>query len=117
MMNLHGISLLSLNELFRKNWEPNSALYSDRIIALKTLHENGCRTNVHIEPYPTPNFSEQDLEYLLKAVEFIDSIYFSSLNYNSRVSEYKNYPVFYREQAALLKYFCTERGIQYDPGV
>ena len=78
---------------------------------------HGCRTYIHIKPYPTPNFSEQDLEYLLKAVEFVDSIYFNGWNYNSRVSEYKNYRVFYREQAALVKYFYTERGIQYDIGV
>ena len=59
--NEYGITLVSLDEEFRKRMEPNTALYADRIQALRVLHDAGCKTWVSIEPYPTPNIIEQDL--------------------------------------------------------
>ena len=38
---------------------------------LKYLHDNDCKTWVSIEPYPTPNFIEQDFDEILKAVKKI----------------------------------------------
>jgi len=111
--NIHGISLISLNEGFRKRFEPNTALYSERINALKVLHDNGCKTYVHIEPYPTPNIVKQNLEDLLKAVEFVDSIYFSGWNYNTQVKKYPHYQEFYSDQTSLVQHFCKEHSIQY----
>ena len=61
----YGITLVSLNEEFRKEMEPNTAIFSDRINALKKLHNAGCYTWVSIEPYPTPNIIDQDLALIL----------------------------------------------------
>jgi DNA repair photolyase len=110
--NLHGISLISLNEDFRKRWEPHAAFYSERISALKMLHDNGCLTYVHIEPYPTPNFVKQNLVDLLKAIEFVDSIYFSGWNYNLQIKKFPHLQEFYNDQANLVRHFCREHGIK-----
>jgi hypothetical protein len=41
------------------------------------LHDAGCKTWVSIEPYPTPNFIEQDLNDILCAISFCDKIILS----------------------------------------
>ena len=59
--NEYGITLISLDEKFRKEMEPNSAPFIKRINSLKYLHNKGFKTWVSIEPYPTPNIIDQDL--------------------------------------------------------
>jgi DNA repair photolyase len=115
--NLLGISLISLNEEFRKQLEPETISYSERIKALRTLHDRGCHTLVHIEPYPTPNIVKQNIEDILKAVEFAGHIFFSGWNYNPLVKQYSRYREFYRDNASLVKRFCREHSIQCDAGV
>jgi DNA repair photolyase len=111
--NLLGISLISLNEEFRKRWEPNAVSFPERIRALKELHDKGCWTYVHMEPYPTPNIVEQNLEDILKAVAFTDQIYFSGWNYNNQVKQHPHFQEFYQDQANLVRRFCVEHGIRY----
>lgn len=115
--NICGISLVSLSEDFRRQWEPGASPYQERIAALEYLHDNGCYTLAHIEPYPTPNIFQQNLELLLKAVGFVDQIMFSGWNYNPRVKEFEGYQQFYSEQAAVVHRFCSERGIKCSTGV
>lgn len=76
-------TLISLNELFRQQYEPHAAPYKDRIDCLRTLHDKGVKTWVSIEPYPTPNIIDQDFQEILEAVSFVDKIIFGKLNYNS----------------------------------
>ncbi len=109
--NSHGISLVSLDESFRRHWEPGAAPYADRIGALKQLHESGRRTLIHMEPYPTPNFIVQDLQPILQQVSFADEIYFSGWNYNNAVKQVPGYREFYREQSAIVQRFCREHRI------
>lgn len=111
--NSYGITLISLNEDFRKKMEPGSAPYKDRIASLKYLHDKGCKTWVSIEPYPTPNFVEQDFEEILNAVSFADKIIFGRLHYNKKVSEYKNYKQYYNELAEKVIKFCKKNNIEY----
>ncbi len=114
--NCYGISLISLNEDFRKRWEPAAAPYHTRISALKYLHDHGCRTLVHIEPYPTPNIINQNLEEILEAVKFTDEIYFGGWNYNPLVRQYRYFHEFYGKQAELVGSFCREYGITCTTG-
>ena len=106
--NEYGITLVSLNEDFRKEMEPGSAPYKDRIKALKYLHDKGYKTWVSIEPYPTPNIIEQDINEILKAISFVDKIIFGRLNYNVKVSQYKNYREFFNETSDIVIKFCKD---------
>ena len=111
--NVHGISLVSLDEGFREKWEPGAAPYARRIAALKVLHDSGRRTLAHIEPWPTPNIFTQEILPLLEAVGFVDSIYFSGWNYSPLARQFPDPEAFYAGQAAIVKSFCKERGIGY----
>ena len=98
--------------LFRsKQMEPGAAPCSDRLAALKVLHEAGCKTWVSIEPYPTPNMIEQDLHELLEAVSFTDRIIFGRTNYSKVANSYKEHKYFYNKCAAEVVSFCQEHGI------
>ena len=107
--NSYGISLVSLSEEFRRKWEPGAAPYSERIGALRELHDLGCSTLVHIEPYPTPNIIQQDLRDLLDAVDFADEIWLGSWNYNNLAKQYPGHKEFYEEQSAILSRFLAIR--------
>ena len=111
--NSYGITLISLNEDFRKKMEPGSAPYLDRINSLKKLHDKGCKTWVSIEPYPTPNIIDQDFQKILNSISFVDKIIFGRLHYNRLVSQYKGYKEYYNNLANQVIKFCEERNIEY----
>ena len=111
--NEYGITLISLNEAYREQMEPGAAPCSERLAALKALHEAGCKTWVSMEPYPTPNMIEQNLHELLEAVSFTDRIIFGRTNYSKIANAYKGHKHFYNECAAEVISFCQERGIDY----
>ena len=111
--NEYGITLVSLDEGFRKEMEPNTAPYRERIAALRALHDAGCKTWVSIEPYPTPNFIEQDLNKILEAISFCDKIIFGRLNYNKKVSEYKDHKAYFNKLAEQVLAYCKANGKQY----
>ncbi len=111
--NEHGITLISLDESYREKMEPGASPYADRLAALRALHDAGCRTWVSIEPYPTPNLIEQDLQNILDAVSFVDKIIFGRTNYCKEVNAYKQHKAFYNRLAAQGTEFCEQHGIQY----
>ena len=111
--NEYGITLISLNEDFRLDMEPKSAPYFERIAALKKLHDAGCYTWVSIEPYPTPNIIEQNFDKILQAINFVDKIIFGRLNYNKKVSEYKQSKEFFNVLSQNVVDFCKKNKMQY----
>ncbi len=111
--NEYGISLISINEEFRKCMEPGSAPWEKRLAALEALHEAGCKTWVSIEPYPTPNIVKQKLQNLLNKISFVDRIIFGRMNYNKSVTTYENHNQFYNKCAKEVIKFCDENGIRY----
>ena len=111
--NEYGITVVSLNEVYIQEYEPGAAPINERIAALQELSNAGKHTWVSIEPYPTPNIIEQDLQEILESVAFADRIIFGRLHYNKRVTEYPGYKSFYNQCAADVIRFCEERGIAY----
>lgn len=111
--NEYGITLISLNEEYRKQMEPGAAPYTERLAALKALHDAGCKTWVSIEPYPTPNMIEQDLNEILEAVAFTDRIIFGRTNYSKVANAFVNHRHFYNECAKTVIAFCEDKGIAY----
>ena len=111
--NEYGITLISLDEEYRKKMEPGATPYADRLKALKNLHDKGCKTWVSVEPYPTPNLIDQDLKKILKATSFVDKIIFGRTNYNREVSAYIQHKAFYNECATQVMQFCKKEGISY----
>lgn len=111
--NEFGITLISLDEKYRELIEPGAAPYKDRIASLKYLHDAGYKTWVSIEPYPTPNIIEQDLNKILDEISFVDKIIFGRLNYNPLVREYKNYKEFFNDAANEVISFCQRTNKAY----
>ena len=111
--NEYGITLISLDEEYREKMEPGAASYRERLAALERLHDAGCRTWVSMEPYPTPNMNEQELDPILEAVAFTDKIIFGRTNYSKMANAYPNHRQFYNEKAQRVIEFCEERGIDY----
>jgi len=112
-INSHGITLISLDENYRKKFEPNSAPYTERINSLKYLHNKGYKTWVSIEPYPTPNIIEQDFSKILEQISFVDKIIFGRLNYNKKVREYKEYQEFYNNLSDIVVDYCIKNSKEY----
>lgn len=109
--NTYGITLVSLDEEFRKSMEPGAASITDRLAALRALHDAGHKTWVSMEPYPTPNVWDQELQPILDAVSFVDNIVFGRAHYDRRTSSYKDLAAFYRNTAAQVRAFCAENRI------
>jgi DNA repair photolyase len=111
--NEYAITLVSLNNGFKKTFEPGAAPYEARINALKYLHDNGLKTWISMEPYPTPNLVKQDLIAVLEKIKFVDKIVFGKLNYNVKVTEFQDNKSFYNECAEIVINFCSKYNIDY----
>jgi len=111
--NIYGITLTSLNNSYRKRFEPNSAPFRKRIDALRYLSEQGLETWVSIEPYPTPNIVNQDLNIILDNISFANKIIFGKLNYNVKTKEYENNQEFYENCAKMVIGFCNKNKIKH----
>jgi len=111
--NEYGITLVSLNEKFKNKYEPFSAPFDEKIRALEKLHEEGCKTWVSIEPYPTPNIINQDIEEILSKVSFVDKIIFGKTNYSKKSSNSEENEEFYEEKATKVIDFCSKNRKNY----
>ena len=113
LINQFGITLVSLDENFREEFEPYTSNYSERIKSLRKAHDKGYFTWVSIEPYPTPNIINQNLKALLKSIDFVDYIVFGRLHYNKNVSQFKKHQTFYNSCAEEVIDFCKQNNIKY----
>ncbi len=111
--NEYGITLVSLDEHFRAEMEPNAAPLAERIAALKALHDSGCKTWVSIEPYPTPNIIDQDLMPILNSISFVDKIIFGRMHYNKKITEFKEHKQFFNSVANQVIDYCQKNNKDY----
>ena len=111
--NEYGITLVSLDETYRQSVEPGASTCEQRISAMKALSKKGRKTWVSIEPYPTPNIIEQNLNKILDSIAFTNKIIFGRTNYSSMVTSYKNHRSFYNKQVEYFVTFCDNKGIAY----
>ena len=109
--NEYGITVVSLDEGFAQRFEPGSASIRDRIASLRMLSERGCKTWVSIEPYPTPNILDQNLNEILEELSFVDKIIFGQLHYNKEVTAYADNVAFYNECSEIVRDFCARHEI------
>lgn len=110
--NEYGITLVSLNNDFKKIYEPFSANYEDRINSLRMVSKAGFKTWISIEPYPTPAIDETagDIDNILDKIKFVNKIVFGKLNYNKLAN---NSDDFYKKMAAKVIDFCKKNNIKY----
>ncbi len=114
--NEYGITLVSLSDTFRQQFEPFSAPYEKRVSSLEKLHDSGLDTWVSIEPYPTPNLDEtagSNIENLLNRIQFVDKIIFGRMNYNIESSRFSGNEDFYTRIVSKVADFCATNGIKY----
>ena len=107
--NSYGISLVSLNEDFRKKWEPNACEYEKRINSLEKISEAGLDTYVYMEPFSPEDVDFNDFTTLLSRIKFVNKIIFGSWQYNkikSDKSKYSEYVKYFKE-------FCDIQKIEY----
>jgi DNA repair photolyase len=112
--NQFGITLVSVDEDFRTQYEPGTAPYPARIAGLRRAHDLGFHCFVNMEPYPTPNIWQQDVLRVLEAVDFADEIRLGQLNYNDTVKQYPGWRAFYRQTGVTARDWCAAHGIQYE---
>lgn len=114
LQNEYGITLVSTREEFREHFEPGTAPYKERIEAIRHLHNEGCKTWVSIEPYPTPYIFPYSgfLWDVLDAVPFVDKIVFGRWNYNAKINKYKDADGYYKYCAGQVREFCREHNIE-----
>ena len=111
--NEYGITLVSMNQEFQEQYEPFSVSGKERLAALRELHDEGLKTWVSIEPFPTPNIVDQDLSELLERVSFADKIIFGKWNYNPVVNGFLSSKEFYTQCSDRVIEFCDEHDIPY----
>lgn len=111
--NEFGITLITINDNYRQNIEPFASPMNKRIKSLYNLHKKGLKTWVSIEPYPTPNIINQDINKILDRLSFVDKFIFGRLNYNAKVSEYDGYKNFFNEMAQAVIFFAKKNKKQY----
>lgn len=99
--NQYGVSVVSLCEAFRQQWEPGSAPVPDRLRSLKALSDSGAVTWASVEPYPTPNVdpTSVDPDALIEAIGFVDKAVFGRWNYSKLVNSYEDAEAHYSRAA------------------
>jgi DNA repair photolyase len=110
--NQYGISLVSLSEVYREQWEPGAATVESRVASLSRLASAGARTWASVEPYPTPNIDATSpmVTDLLESVAFVDKVVFGKWNYNSLATAYDRRHSFYSTIAPQVVEWCRCRG-------
>jgi len=107
-----GITIVSLDEQFRKTFEPNTSSIKERLKLLHLAHIYHGYTWASLEPYPPPAIWKQDLRNLLNAISFVDFMIFGKWNYDKRANTHEARE-FYRSTLPEFEDFCKAHRIRY----
>jgi len=110
--NQYGVSVVSLSEHFRKEWEPGAAPIERRMQSIEGLAAASLRTWVSVEPYPTPNVdsSASDPSLLLERLLFVDRVVFGRWNYSALINSFAGVDVHYAGVAQAFSAWAKTHG-------
>jgi len=107
----HGMTLVSLDDAFWRQFEPNTTSPLTRLGVLKTLEREDEYAWVSMEPYPTSAIYKQRIEDLLEEFNFVDLIVFGKWNY-SKLASTEQARKEYAENVQVLTDFCKSNNIR-----
>jgi len=108
----HGMTIVSHENKFRNEFEPNTPSPLTRIADLKGLKENWDQyVWVSMEPFPPSAIYKQDLKALLEELNFVDLIVFGKWNYDKR-AQTEEAKREYAENVQVLTDFCKSNNIR-----
>ena len=100
-----GITLVAVDEGFRRKWEPGSAPLAERVRALKELALRAETTWVSMEPFPPPDVWKVDITRLFWEINWVDRIVMGRWNYRKGVAMWAEW---YKEKAKDLYELCRQ---------
>lgn len=103
----HGMSIVSLDKYFCREWEPNVASPKIRVACLR---DRGFSW-VSMEPYPPVAIWRQHLAPLLEEIKFVDLIIFGKWNYDRRANT-EAARADYAQNILMLEDFCKSNSIR-----
>jgi DNA repair photolyase len=108
-----GMSIVSLDEAFRKQYEPNTLPFKSRIKLLHSASLANDYTWVSMEPYPTSAIWKQPIEPLLEELKAseVNLIVFGKWNYDKRAST-EQAKQEYTDNIDILTDFCKSNNIR-----
>jgi DNA repair photolyase len=111
--NWYGISVVSLDEEFRKAHEPGTEKFSRRTMIAGEMFNAGSNTWASMEPWPVPSIHKQSVLPVLtelRDVAHVSKIIFGKWNYDKRTVGAIN-DRYYFETALTVVGFCKDNGI------
>jgi len=107
----HGMTLVSIDDVFWRQFEPNTVSPLTRLGVLKTLEQEGEYAWVSVEPYPPSAIYKQRIEDLLEELNFVDLIIYGMWNYDARARTQEARGE-YAENIQVLTDFCKSNNVR-----
>ncbi len=97
-----GVTLTFMDEAKSQQWEPYAATPQDRLLTLKTLHDNGISTFASFEPTIEPEESLALIRQTL-ADNSVDHYKIGKINNHGRADKWQNWQQYTRDCIQLLR--------------
>lgn len=106
-----GMTVVSLDDAFWRQFEPNTTPLYRRVSVLNLAKQLGDYVWVSMEPYPPSAIYKQDLNGLLEKLKFVDLIVFGKWNY-SKLASTEEARLEYAGNIEVLTDFCKSNAIR-----
>jgi len=107
----HGMTVVSLDNNFWKEFEPRTTAPHLRVSVLNLAKQLGDYVWISMEPYPPSAIYKQRIEDLLEELNFVDLIIFGMWNYDKRART-EQARIEYAENIQVLTDFCKSNDIR-----